>query len=97
MNVNLGDTFDQFIAQLLEGGLYQSQSEVVREGLRLLKEREELRSLRLSRLRTEIDKGLKDLETGDFKTHDEVSLRKAFEENKTRGRNKLNSKKFRAA
>lgn len=97
MNVNLGETFDRFIAELLEGGLYQSQSEVVREGLRLLKEREELRTHRLSQLRTELDKGLKDLESGNFETHDEKSLRTAFEESKTRGRKKLASKKVRAA
>jgi len=97
MNVNLGDTFDQFIAELLKTGHYQSQSEVVREGLRLLKEREEIRALRLSQLRTELDSGLKDLDNGDFKTHDEASLQKAFEESKSRGRKKLNSKKVQAA
>ena len=97
MNVNLGETFDRFIAELLEGGLYQSQSEVVREGLRLLKEREELRTHRLSQLRTELDKGLQDLESGDFETHDEKSLRAAFEESRARGRKKLASKKVRAA
>src|ERR1700722_14006039 len=97
MNVNLGPTFDHFIADLLDSGLYQSQSEVVREGLRLLKEREELRSYRLSQLRTELDKGLRDIETGNFQAHDEKSLRAAFEESKTRGRKKLMSKKVRAA
>jgi len=38
MNVNLGPVFDEFVAKLLESGLYQSQSEILREGLRLLKE-----------------------------------------------------------
>ena len=97
MNVNLGETFDRFIAELLAGGLYQSQSEIVREGLRLLKEREELRTSRLSQLRTELDKGLKDLEAGNFESYDEKSLRAAFEGIKTRGRKKLASKKARAA
>ena len=41
MNVNLGPVFDKFVASLLKSGLYQTQSEVVREGLRMLKEREE--------------------------------------------------------
>jgi antitoxin ParD1/3/4 len=66
MNVNLGATFDQFIAELLQTGLYQSQSEVVREGLRLLKEREELRSLRLSGLRKEIAIGSRQADRGQF-------------------------------
>jgi antitoxin ParD1/3/4 len=57
MNVNLGNTFDKFITDLLDTGLYQSQSEVVREGLRLLKEREDLKALQLAGLREEIAVG----------------------------------------
>ncbi len=36
MNVHLGETFDKFVAELIASGEYQSQSEVVREGLRLV-------------------------------------------------------------
>ena len=42
MNVNLGATFDKFIGELLKSGAYQSQSEVVREGLRLAQLRKEI-------------------------------------------------------
>jgi antitoxin ParD1/3/4 len=66
MNVNLGPTFDTFIADLLKTGMYQSQSEVVREGLRLLKEREELKNLRLAELRKEIAIGGKQADRGQF-------------------------------
>lgn len=66
MNVNLGPTFDTFIADLLKTGLYQSQSEVVREGLRLLKEREELKNLRLAELRKEIAVGSEQADRGEF-------------------------------
>lgn len=58
MNVHLGETFDKFVVELIASGLYQSQSEVIREGLRLLKEREDLRKLRLEELRKEIQRGL---------------------------------------
>ena len=64
MNVNLGAVFDRFIGELLKTGLYQSQSEVVREGLRLLKEREELKKLRLAILRKEIAIGTKEARQG---------------------------------
>jgi hypothetical protein len=37
VNVHLGSVFDEFVADLLKGGQYQSQSEVLREGRRLLK------------------------------------------------------------
>ena len=66
MNVNLGPVFDQFIADLLHSGLYQSQSEVVREGLRLLKEREELKRLRLAELHSEIAIGSEQADRGEF-------------------------------
>jgi antitoxin ParD1/3/4 len=66
MNVNLGSVFDKFIAELVKTGMYQSQSEVVREGLRLLKEREELKNLRLAGLRREIAAGSKQADRGEF-------------------------------
>lgn len=69
MNVHLGDTFDRFVADLLATGLYQSQSEVIREGLRLLKEREDLRQIRLKELRQEIQKGIDQLDRGEFTTY----------------------------
>lgn len=66
MNVNLGPTFDEFIADMLKTGHYQSQSEVVRDGLRLLKEREELKQLRLAELRKQIAIGIASAERGDI-------------------------------
>ena len=66
MNVNLGPVFDTFVADLLKSGLYQSQSEVLREGLRLLKEREDGKQLRLSELRKQIAAGIAEADTGRF-------------------------------
>ena len=66
MNVNLGPTFDAFVAEMLESGLYQSQSEILREGLRLLKEREDLKNLRLVELRAEIARGTAQADRGEF-------------------------------
>ncbi|BAZ00463.1 hypothetical protein NIES37_44550 [Tolypothrix tenuis PCC 7101] len=69
MNVHLGETLDKFVAELIASGLYQSQSEVIREGLRLLKEREDLRKLKLEELRRDIHKGIDQLERGEFITY----------------------------
>lgn len=66
MNVNLGPVFDQFVADLLKTGYYQSQSEILREGLRLLKEREELKQARLAELRQEIAIGSAEADRGEF-------------------------------
>lgn len=58
MNVHLGETFNNFVEEMLSTGEYQSQSEVIRAGLRLLKEKEDLRKFRLLELRREIQVGL---------------------------------------
>ncbi|MEH0148146.1 type II toxin-antitoxin system ParD family antitoxin [Corynebacterium sp. Q4381] len=39
-SVVLGDRYDKLIAQLIQDGRYASASEVLREGLRLVEERE---------------------------------------------------------
>jgi antitoxin ParD1/3/4 len=64
MNVNLGPVFEAFVADLLKSGLYQSQSEILREALRLLKEREVTKGLRLSGLRREIRRGAAQADRG---------------------------------
>lgn len=72
MNVHLGPIFDQFVADLLKSGHYQTQSEVLREGLRLLKEREEMKQLRLAELRKEIAAGIEEADRGEFVDGPEV-------------------------
>ena len=66
MNVHLGTVFDEFVSDLLKTGYYQTQSEVLREGLRLLKEREEVKQLRLAELRKEIAAGSEQADRGQF-------------------------------
>jgi antitoxin ParD1/3/4 len=66
MNVHLGSVFDEFVAELLKTGYYQTQSEVLREGLRLLKEREDMKQLRLDELRKEIAKGTEQADRNEF-------------------------------
>lgn len=88
MNVNLGTEFDQFVAGLLKTGLYQSQSEVVREALRLLKEREELKQLRLEQLRSQIAVGGQQADRGEF-----VDGPQAFAEIRRRGAQRRRAKR----
>lgn len=66
MNVHLGSVLDEFVSELLKSGYYQTQSEVLREGLRLLKEREEVKQLRLAELRKEIAVGIEQADRGKF-------------------------------
>ena len=47
MNVSIGDRWESYIEALLKDGRYASASEIVREGLRLVEEREQkLQALR---------------------------------------------------
>lgn len=54
MSYAVGDHFDQFIRAKVSEGRYNNASEVVREGLRLLEERE----LKLYALRKEIEEAI---------------------------------------
>jgi len=58
MNVSLTPQLEDLIKKKVESGLYGSASEVVREALRLLDERDRLHTMRLEQLRAEIKKGL---------------------------------------
>ncbi|MBW4509230.1 MAG: type II toxin-antitoxin system ParD family antitoxin [Scytonematopsis contorta HA4267-MV1] len=87
MNVQLGETFDNFVAELIANGLYESQSEVLREALQLLKEREDLKKLKLEELKQEVKKGIDQLERGEFYTYS--SSEDLASEIKAEGRKKL--------
>ena len=65
MNVSIGQRWEEFVAQAVEEGRYGSASEVVREGLRLVEERE----AKLAALRETIDAAI---ERGGSNTADEV-------------------------
>jgi len=54
MNVSLTNELETFIGDLVASGNYYSASEVVRDGLRLLKEREEMRLQKLADLRRDV-------------------------------------------
>lgn len=50
--------FEAFVKAQLESGRYNNASEVIRDGSRLLEDREQLRALKFDALRDEIRKGL---------------------------------------
>ncbi len=58
MNVSLTPQLEEMVRNKVESGLYSSASEVMREALRLLEERDRLHALRLEELRAEIQKGV---------------------------------------
>lgn len=66
ISAELGETLEKVVADLVENGRYNSKSEVLREGVRLVQERE-------ARLREAIERGLKDVEEGRTRPLDEVA------------------------
>ena len=72
MNVNLTPELEKLIQDKVKSGLYNNQSEVVREALRLLSERDELRRAHLTGLRDALAKGLAEADRGELLDGDEV-------------------------
>jgi antitoxin ParD1/3/4 len=65
MNVSLTPELEHFVNQKVQSGRYQTASEVIRDGLRLLLEREELHQQRLDELRREISIGIEQADKGE--------------------------------
>ncbi|HEY2256498.1 MAG TPA: type II toxin-antitoxin system ParD family antitoxin [Variovorax sp.] len=68
ISVELGETLEQFVEELLRGGRYNSKSEVLREGVRLVQERE----AKLAALDAAIARGIADADAGRLTPMDEV-------------------------
>jgi antitoxin ParD1/3/4 len=72
VNVSLTPELEALIQERVRSGRYTSASEVVREALRLLEDRDELRRLRLAELRGQVAAGLDSLDRGQARDGDAV-------------------------
>lgn len=57
-SVALGSHFEEFVKRQIASGRYNNASEVVRDGLRLLQDQEDLRRAKLEWLQAELKRGL---------------------------------------
>ena len=65
MNVSLTPELESFVAGKVQGGRYNSASEVVREALRLLEEHERMRAAQLAEFNRELGRRLASLDRGE--------------------------------
>jgi antitoxin ParD1/3/4 len=72
MNVSLTPELEQLVHEKVKSGRYLSASEVVREALRLLEERDQIRETRLEALRKEIAVGIEQGDRGEVFDGEEV-------------------------
>jgi antitoxin ParD1/3/4 len=78
MNVSLTPELESLVQSKVQSGRYQSASEVIREGLRLLEDQDRLREMQLAEVCRKIQVGIDQLDRGEGIDGEEVlaSLRK---------------------
>ena len=65
-NIVLTNHQTQFVEHLVSSGRYQNASEVLREGLRLIQQREQEQATHLQVLREAVTVGIEDIEKGRY-------------------------------
>jgi len=76
MNISLTPTLEKMIQQKVKSGRYQTASEVVRDALRVLEERDESLYARKAELMAKIQKGLDDVKAGRVRPFDMGEIRR---------------------
>jgi len=66
MNVSIPAEFQEFVDDVIRSGNFHSEAEVVSEGLRLLRKREQVRR--------DVNAGIEQLDRGEYTEYDEDSL-----------------------
>jgi antitoxin ParD1/3/4 len=83
VNVSLTPELEQLISEKVQTGMYQTASEVVREGLRLLKDRDD------RQLRADIRSGFDSADRGEYTDYTASSIKSLAAQVKVRGRQRL--------
>lgn len=85
MNISLTPELEQLVNDKVKTGMYQTASEVIREGLRLLRERDH----RLEALRRDVRAGFDAVERGEYTDFNESNIPELAKRVKARGRKRL--------
>ena len=95
MNVSIAPEQKRFISGLVKKGRYVTSGEVVREGLRLLQEREYVKSLRDQEIRKKLQEAVDEIERGEYLELDRDGLKAFFEKVMREGRRRMRSRRQR--
>jgi len=82
MNVSLTPQLEALVQKKVKAGMYQTASEVIREALRLLQQRD-------ASLRQKVRAGFEQIERGDYIDLDQKGLKQFFTDVKKRGRERV--------
>jgi antitoxin ParD1/3/4 len=85
MNVSLTPELERLVDRKIASGMYQTASEVVREGLRLLAERDAARES----LRADIQAGFDAVDRGEYTAYTRATIHKLGDRVKARGRERI--------
>jgi|TARA_B110000008_G_C16901288_1_gene536855 antitoxin ParD1/3/4 len=86
MNVSLTPQLEDYVKQKVAAGMYNSVSEVMREALRLLEERDAIKEMKLAALRRDLQEGIDELDQGKGTPLDMDDIKakaRALKENKS--------------
>ncbi|MBU0728842.1 MAG: type II toxin-antitoxin system ParD family antitoxin [Proteobacteria bacterium] len=84
MNISLTSELDEWVLNKVKSGMYKSSSEVIREGLRLLLQRDLQKQAMLDELRTELLIGCRQLDAGKSQVFDDSLIRTIKEQGRQR-------------
>lgn len=93
MNVSLTRELESLVNAKVKTGMYQTASEVIREGLRLLKERDEARAS----LKADVLAGFAEAAKGNYVEYDETTTKQLLKDIKARGRQRLKEERLKTA
>ena len=88
MNVSLTPELERMVNNRVKSGMYQTASEVVREALRVLNERDSQVALR-----REVQEGFAQIGRGEYEEYDENTIKDLVADIEARGKKRLAAKR----
>mgnify|MGYP001549286198 CR=1 FL=1 len=86
MLITLPEDLENTIEEMMQGGRYTSPADIIRDGLRLLRDHDTLQDMRRNELRHEIEKGFASVARGEFTEYDRDDVLSIAEDVKAAGR-----------